>query len=57
MSHGYTDKVVPLIDVAIAHRNRLIQRARLSDVTDFVALQNAVIQIDRWLIRFARPPY
>ncbi len=47
------DNVIPLIDVAIAHRNRLFDRSRRAGIADSVALGNAVIQIDRWLIRFA----
>ena len=50
-----TDNVVPLVEVAVAHRNRLIMRARQSEVADFTAINNAVTQIDRWLISVAYP--
>ena len=47
------DNVVPLIDVTRAYRARLYERAKQSDVVEFVSLSNAVLQIDRWLDRFA----
>lgn len=53
MTTGTDDNVIPLIEAATTHRNRLIERARQSNVADSVALNNAVIQIDRWLINFA----
>lgn len=47
------DNIVPLVEVAIAHRNRLIMRARQSEVADFAAINNSVARIDRWLISVA----
>lgn len=48
-----TDNIVPLVEVAIAHRNRLIMRARRSVVADFTEINNAVTQIDHWLVSIA----
>lgn len=49
------DNVVPLVNVTIDHRNRLIMRARQSEVSDAIAINSAVTRIDRWLIEFAYP--
>lgn len=55
MNERPASNVVPLVEVAVAHRNRLIVRARQSEVADFTAINNAVTKIDRWLISVAYP--
>ncbi len=53
MASQSNDNVVPLVEAAIAYRNRLIERERQSSVVDFVAVRDTTQQIERWLIEFA----
>ena len=53
MASQSNDNVVPLVEAAIAYRNRLIERERQSDVVEFVAVRDTTQQIERWLVEFA----
>jgi hypothetical protein len=53
MSRPDSATIVPLIDVALANRDRLIERERRSSGADALMLRRSIIRIDRWLVEFA----
>ncbi len=53
MASQSNNNVVPLVEAAVAYRNRLIEREQQSSVVDFVAIRDTTQQIERWLVEFA----
>lgn len=47
------DKLEPLIEAAVAHRNRLLDREQQLDGADRSVTQHAIRHIDRWLAEVA----
>ena len=53
MKNAQIDNVDVLIEVAIAHRKRLIERKSQSDPSDVLILETKVRLINQWLVEFA----
>ena len=53
MSTLAKDKIEPLVEAAVAHRNRLLDREQQAGGSDPSVTQSAIRHIDRWLAEVA----